>query len=170
MNGIVITLEAAAGTALYFSKHNGWSAFGENHGTRVIVVDGERAHWAYNGETGKYGKKDTASTFYRSRTMLGYLVREVRENGEEGREFIARAAHLRGAWTACQSIVQTNQAAQDKLRQQREETREHAEAIRAAIIAEFGLKLHLTSGSLATEVTVSGTALLAMLRQLRDAA
>lgn len=170
MNGTAITREAAAGTALYYSKHNGWAEFSEYHGTRVIVVDSERAHWAYNGRTDKYEKKATVITYYGMRTTLGCLVREVRENGEEGREFVANAAHLRGAWTACQSIVQTNQTRRDALVAAQQESHRHAAAVREAILMEFGLKGHQPIGALSTEITVSSVALLALLRSLRDAA
>lgn len=168
MDRNAIKREAAAGTALYYSKSNGWAEFSEYHGKRVVVTDAVPGHWMYNRETNSYEKKASASTLYRSRTTLGYLVREV---DEDGSEFIAHAGHLRGAWTACQDIVKANQRTKDKFKQIRDERIARNEQMREELLMEFGLHVESWSANDATgSVTVDTKRLLELLRSVRAAA
>lgn len=166
MDRNAIKREAAAGTALYFSKHNGWTQFSEYHGQKVTIVDPEPGHWAYDNDTDGYVKRATASSFYRNRTTNGYLVQE--EVGK--RRFIARAAHLRGAWTACQNIVKTNHQAALEAQRGRDTTRAHNTQVRTEL-ASFGAAADAWYyDDAAGTVTLDAGKLLELLRSLRDAA
>lgn len=155
---------AADGTALYFSRHNGWAKFGEWHGEIRTVVNCEPGDWRWNSDSKTYVRAPYKAEFGRHKTKYGYLVRD-----KYGNESIAPASQLRGTWEECIAIIRVDQAAQDEIRKSRDESARHATAVRVAIQEEFGLSLLHPVGLLSTQVAVSSVELLTLLRSLRDA-